>query len=174
MLFDRTCVLSTLLTLSFSSACTAHSPPAYKDASKPHLPDYAQRNLDTVRKIYNLTVYPNNVPIVTQGASAVPAGLFDSEATGRVSPIGNFSGFDDSIEYFFALAPTPQADNGVAIYKADVVEFTSGCPEVASSVVYLRTGTVDPKTGKLDESKPTSTLSQVRLGNARACEILRN
>lgn len=168
MLFNSACVLSTLFALSLGSTCVANPPPAYEDASKRHLPDYAQRNLDTIRRIYNLTVYPNNVPIVTQGASAVPPGLFDQEATGRVSPVGNFSGFDDSIEYFFALAPTPQAQNGVAIYKADVVEFTSGCPEVASSLVYLRTGTVDPETGKLDESKPTSTLSQVSLNESCA------
>lgn len=131
------------------------------DTTKRNLLDYAQRNLETIQRIYNLTVYPNNVPIINQGASAVPAGLFDPGATGRVSPVGNFSGFDDSIEYFFALAPTPQAQQGVGIYKADVVEFTSGCPEVAASVVYLRTGKVDPVTGKVDESKPTSTLSQV-------------
>jgi hypothetical protein len=129
--------------------------------STPH-PDYAQRNLDTIRKIYNLTVYPNNVPIVTNGSSAVPPGLFDKNALGRVSPLGNFTGFADSIEYFFALAPTPQAQAGQGIYRADLVEFTSGCADVASSVVYLRTGHVDPKTGELDKSKPTSTLSQVR------------
>lgn len=127
----------------------------------PSLPDYAQRNLDTVQRIYNLTVYPNNAPIVAHGAAAVPPGLFSENAAGRVSPVGNFSGFDDSIEYFFALAPTPQGGNGLGIYQADVLEFTSGCPEVAASLVYLRTGHVDPETGALDESQPTSTLAQV-------------
>lgn len=125
------------------------------------LPDYAARNLDTIRRIYNLTVYPNNAQIVNQGASAVPPGLFNNAATGRVSPVGNFSGFEDSIEYFFALAPTPQAQQGLGIYRADVVEFTSGCAEVAASLVYLRTGKVDPETGAVDKSQPTSTLSQV-------------
>jgi hypothetical protein len=123
--------------------------------------DYVARNLKTIQKIYNLTVYPNNVPIVTNGSSAVPPGLFNENAVGRVAPIGNFSGFADSIEYFFSLAPTPQSEQGVGIYQADVVEFTSGCPDIASSVVYLRTGQVDPTTGKVDKSKPTSTLSQV-------------
>lgn len=130
-------------------------------AVKHNLPAYAQRNLETIQRIYNLTVYPNNVPIIDKGASAVPPGLFDPGATGRVVPVGNFSGFDDSIEYFFALAPTPQTEQGVGIYEAEVVEFTSGCPEVAASTVYLRTGKVDPKTGKVDKSKPISTLSQV-------------
>lgn len=125
------------------------------------LPDYAQRNLKTIQSIYNITVYPNNLEIVNQGAKAVPPGLFNEKATGRISPVGNFTGFDDSIEYFFALAPVPEQEMGLAFYKAEVVEFTSGCPEVASSLVYLRTGHVDPKTKALDESKPTTTLAQV-------------
>lgn len=150
-----------IIYLLASSFCSASQLPS-NNTHQSSLPDYAQRNLNTIRKIYNLTVYPNNAPIVAKGASAVPPGLFNQQATGRVSPVGNFSGFDDSIEYFFALAPTPQAENGLGIYHADVVEFTSGCPEVGASLVYLRTGHVDPKTGKLDTSKPTTTLSQVR------------
>ncbi|CAK1361839.1 hypothetical protein CB0940_02835 [Cercospora beticola] len=125
------------------------------------LPDYAKRNLQTIREIYNLTVYPNNAQIVAQGASAVPPHLFADQATGRVSPVGNFTGFDDSIEYFFSLAPTPQGSNGVAFYRSEVLEFTSGCPEVAASLVYFRAGHVDPQTLELDTTKPVSTLSQV-------------
>lgn len=120
-----------------------------------------KRNLATIQKIYNLTVCPHNIPILQHGASAVPTGLFNQQATGRVSPIGNFSGFDDSIEYFFALAPAPNKDPGPAIYDAEIVAFTSGCANVAASLVYLRTDTVDPVTGKLNASMPTSTLSQV-------------
>lgn len=125
------------------------------------LPDYAQRNLDTIRRIYNLTVYPNNIPIVNHGAEAVSPGLFNLDATGHVSPVGNFFGFADSIEYFFALAPTPQISNGVGFYAADIVEFTSGCPEVAASLVYLRTARYNKTTGEIDKSKPTTTLTQV-------------
>ncbi|KAI5357278.1 hypothetical protein Slin14017_G122870 [Septoria linicola] len=130
---------------------------------KRQLPGFAQRNLNTIRTIYDLTVYPNNVPIVKVGASEVPPGLFSPYAVGRVSPVGEFMGFNDSIEYFFALAPVPSDPEfqGVAIYQADVVEFTSGCPEVAASVVYLRTGKVDPDTGIVDPSVPVSTLTQV-------------
>jgi hypothetical protein len=109
-----------------------------------------------------LTVYPNNQPIIKQGASAVPPGLFNENATGRVGPVGNFSGFADSIEYFFALAPSPKEEQGVGFYQADVVDFTSGCPDVAASLVYLRSGIVNPKTAKLNKKKPTSTLAQVR------------
>ncbi|EOD45839.1 hypothetical protein UCRNP2_7431 [Neofusicoccum parvum UCRNP2] len=122
----------------------------FATASAQAQPDYISRNLDTIRKIYDLTVYPRNAPIVSQGASAVPAGLFNENAVGRISPIGNFTGFDDSIEYFFGLAPTPDSNPaGAAIYKAEVVEFTSGCADVASSLVYLRTGTVDNTTGQV-------------------------
>lgn len=132
--------------------------------SKRQLPSFAQRNLATIRAIYNLTVYPNNYPIVKLGSSQVPPGLFSPSAIGRVSPVGEFSGFNDSIEYFFALAPVPSDPEfqGVAIYQADVVEFTSGCPGIAASLVYLRTGKVDPKTGEVDSRVPVSTLSQVR------------
>lgn len=131
--------------------------------SKRQLPSFAQRNLATIRAIYNLTVYPNNYPIVKLGSSQVPPGLFSPSAIGRVSPVGEFSGFNDSIEYFFALAPVPSDPEfqGVAIYQADVVEFTSGCPGIAASLVYLRTGKVDPQTGEVDSRVPVSTLSQV-------------
>lgn len=151
-----------LLTSSFCSALNLRRDGYTNDTRQASLPGYAQRNLDTIRKIYNLTVYPNNVPIVNRGAEAVPPGLFNQDATGRVSPVGNFSGFADSIEYFFALAPTPQLSNGIGFYAADVVEFTSGCPEVAASLVYLRTAHINKTTGEIDNSKPKSTLSQVR------------
>ena len=138
------------------------------DLPQPYLPDFAQRNLNTIRRIYDLTVYPANYNIVKKGSSEVPPGLFSNTTVGRVSPVGEFEGFDDSIEYFFALAPVPSDPEfqGVAIYQADVVEFTSGCPNVAASVVYLRTGKVDPTTGAVDSTVPVSTLSQV---STRSC-----
>lgn len=159
-LFHSAMFATTILTQAFALAATlsgiVSASPGYNQ------PDYVIRNLNTIKHIYGLTVYPNNVPIIQKGASAVPPGLFNENAAGRISPVGNFTGFDDSIEYFFALAPTPDTNPGkAAIFKAEVVEFTSGCPDVASSVVYLRTGVVDEKTGKLDTSKPTTTLSQV-------------
>lgn len=150
-----------LLTSSFCSALSLRRD-GYANDTQSSLPDYAKRNLDTIRKIYNLTVYPNNVPIVNRGVEAVPPGLFNQDATGRVSPVGNFTGFADSIEYFFALAPTPQLSNGIGFYAAEVVEFTSGCAEVAASLVYLRTAHFIKTTGEIDNSKPKSTLSQVR------------
>ncbi|KAJ8072316.1 hypothetical protein PM082_015875 [Marasmius tenuissimus] len=112
------------------------------------IPDYATRNLNTIKSIYNLTVYPHNVPIIQKGGSAVPPGLFNANATGRITPLGNFTGFEDSIEYFFGLAPVPSSPADAAIYEADIVEFSSGCPEVASSVVYLHTAQVNLETGE--------------------------
>ncbi|KAI9749501.1 MAG: hypothetical protein M4579_006846 [Chaenotheca gracillima] len=114
--------------------------PPQKIIRKPH----EERNLRTISAIYDNTVYPNNVPIIVNGSAAVPPNLFSRNATGRVSPVGNFTGFEDSIEYFFALAPTPQTNpRKGAIISAEVVEFASACPEVAASLVHLRGGVVD-------------------------------
>jgi hypothetical protein len=79
-----------------------------------------------------VTVFPANAKIIAEGAPAVPPGLFNANATGRVTPIGEFFGFQDSFEYFFGLAPLPSGSppNG-AISKATLAEFTSGCPEVS-------------------------------------------
>ncbi|KAJ6579197.1 hypothetical protein DFH09DRAFT_1246204 [Mycena vulgaris] len=111
--------------------------------SKSHS-NWQKRNKATVQKIYDLTVYPANAKIIAEGSSAVPAGLFNTNATGRVTPVGQFVGFEDSIEYFFGLAPLPSGvpPNG-AITNATLVEFTSGCPEVAASTVYLTTSTIN-------------------------------
>jgi hypothetical protein len=92
-----------------------------------------------------VTVFPANVKIITEGASAVPAGLFNQNATGRVTPLGEFVGFQDSIEYFFGLAPLPTSNaRNNAFSNATLAEFTSGCPEVAASVVYLTLSTFNP------------------------------
>ncbi len=129
---------------------------------------YVERNLKTIKSIYDLTVYPKNVPIIQHGASRVPPGLFSQHATGRISPVGNFTGFEDSIEYFFGLAPMPIPSTGnLAFYDARVVQYTSGCPEVAASVVYLSTGQVDPETGTFI-GNTTTILKQVLLHSPSA------
>lgn len=125
-------------------------------------PAWYQRNFKTIQAIYDMTVYPANAAVITQGGKAVPPGLFAQDVIGRVSPVGNFTGFEDSIEYFFALAPTPQGNMAhTAFYEAEIVDFVSGCPSVASSLVYFRSGTVS-EAGVLDKTKPMTTLSQVR------------
>ena len=121
---------------------------------------YEARNLATINSIYNLTIFPNQAPIFLGGAAAVPPGLFNANATGRVDPIGNFTGFQDSIEYFFALAPTPASGIGAVISKAEIVEFSSSCSEVAASVVYLETTKVNA-TGYIEYGQPSATLKQV-------------
>jgi hypothetical protein len=102
-----------------------------------------------------------NVPIIQNGSKAVPPELFNVNATGRVSPIGNFEGLEDSIEYFFALAPIPSAGNSyMVISNAKIVDFSSGCPEVASSVVYLETRVNNP--GASNDGAYLSTLKEVK------------
>jgi hypothetical protein len=97
-----------------------------------------------VPSIDQLLHITDNVPIQAHGSTAVPPGLFNESATGRITPLGNFTGFVDSIEYFFGLAPTPEPPTYDVISAADVVEFTSGCAEVAASVVYLTTSAHNP------------------------------
>ena len=139
---------------------------AFVSTSVAHVKDYQKRNLDTVSKIYNLTVYPNNLAFIAKGSASVPPGLFAANATGRITPVGNFSGFDDSTEYFFALAPVPLPPAYGAFTKAEVVEFTSGCPNIAASTVYFTTSVVNPNS--TDNGKYLTTLKQVRLVSCSA------
>ncbi|KAF7935332.1 uncharacterized protein EAE97_008239 [Botrytis byssoidea] len=105
----------------------------------------------SISRIYNTTIYPNNLPVLANGSTATPEGLFSVNATGRISPLGNFTGFDDSTEYFFALSPIPgQTGPGIlqpnynAFTSYELHAFTSGCPEVASTIAYLNTTIVNP------------------------------
>jgi len=126
-----------------------------------HAPKWASRNLKTISTIYNLSVYPNNVGLFGNGTNAIPAGLFNDKATGRIDPVGTFIDFQDSVEYFFGLAPTAPVPptNGV-FESAEIVEFQSGCPEVASSTVYLTSRAYNP--GQPDNGKFLGTLKEVR------------
>ena len=121
---------------------------------------YEQRNFNTVKSIYDLTIFPNQLPILEQGAAGVPRGLFSQNATGRVDPVGNFTGFEDSIEYFFALAPVPQTNSSsTAISRIQITEFSSACPDVAASVVYLFCNVEDPSSP--DNGKALAPLKEV-------------
>ena len=116
--------------------------------------------ITNLSKIYNLTVYPNQLPILQHGAAGVPPGLFNQNTTGRVDPLGNFTGFQDSVEYFFALAPVPQANpKSQAFSSIQLTEFTSGCPDVAASVVFFFTSVVNLNSS--DNGKPLPPLKQV-------------
>ncbi|KAI4241323.1 MAG: hypothetical protein L6R40_004629 [Gallowayella cf. fulva] len=108
------------------------------------LTGYKKRNFDTISRIYDRTRYPNNLAFLANGSASVPPGLFNEKAQGRITPVGNFSGFDDSTEYFFALAPIPVPPMYSIFSDVRVVEFTSGCPSVASSVVYFTTTVHNP------------------------------
>jgi hypothetical protein len=125
-----------------------------------HKPCHAERNFKTVSGIYNLTVYPNQLPVLL--GTAPPEGLFNHSVVGRVDPVGDFEGFQDSIEYFFALAPVPQTNPAfAAITSYKITSFTSGCPGVAASVVYLYCNVINP--GSPDDGKAIAPLKQVSL-----------
>jgi len=99
---------------------------------------FYHRNLKTIKAIYNLTEYPNQLPIIAHGISAVPPGLFNLNVVGRINPFGNFTGANLSIEYFYALIPNPNTNlAGVGLGAADLVSFASSCPQVASSTVNI-------------------------------------
>jgi hypothetical protein len=109
------------------------------------MPWYAKRNYITLSRIYNHTVYPNQLPLLNQNSTADLTGLFDPNIVGRVDPVGNFTGFEDSVEYFFALAPVPSmSPTFAAVSSYRLTEFVSACPEVAASTVYLFTSVVNP------------------------------
>ncbi|KAI9684421.1 MAG: hypothetical protein M1829_002231 [Trizodia sp. TS-e1964] len=134
-----------------------------------------RRNLKTIRSIYDLTVYPNNLALVQKGSSAVPKGLFAENASGRVDPLGNFTGFDDSVEYFYGFlrrvhpsyealskqrqAPLPQPPTYGVFTRADITSFVSGCADVAASVVEFEVSVVNP--GAPNNGQHISKLKQV-------------
>jgi len=125
-----------------------------------HQLSFSKRNFNTVKSIYELTIFPNQLPILQEGGAAVPPGLFNENATGRVDPVGNFTGFEDSVEYFFALAPVPQTNAAsTAITSIKITEFSSACANVAASVVYLYTSVVDATSP--DNGKALAPLKQV-------------
>ncbi|KAJ6573026.1 hypothetical protein DFH09DRAFT_1459339 [Mycena vulgaris] len=96
-----------------------------------------------MRSFLPLTILAST--IIAKGAPAVPLGLFNGNATGRVTPIGEFLGFQDSFEYLFGLAPLPSGSpSNSVISNAALVGFTSGCPEVTASTVYLTLSTINP------------------------------
>jgi len=122
---------------------------------------YQRRNFETLVSIYNLTIYPNQLQILEKGAEGVPPGLFSQNAVGRADPVGTFNGFDDSIEYFFALAPVPQGNLvSQAFSGIPITVVSSACAEVAASVVYFFTSVVNPSSP--DNGKSLPPLKQVR------------
>ncbi len=75
--------------------------------------NFAARNRATIQRIYDNVVYPNQIPVIESGGQAVPEGLFDINARGRISPVGNFTGFEvclhvpsSSSYYFFFTHPS--------------------------------------------------------------------
>ncbi|KAF2430900.1 hypothetical protein EJ08DRAFT_588123 [Tothia fuscella] len=108
-----------------------------EESSVPKAADFSLRNYNTVASIYNLTVFPKNIPIF-MNVTSIGLPFFSENVTGRVSPLGNFSGYEESIEYFWGLAPVAVAPyNNAAFSHAKLTHFSTGCPEVAASNVEL-------------------------------------
>lgn len=120
---------------------------------------FQQRNLNTITAIYQRNVYPTSLEFIVNGSSSVPKGLFNANVSGRITPIGNFTGFQDSVEYFFALAPIPQPPLYYGFSKIQIVEFSSQCPGVAASVVYITESVINP--GAANDGQKVTTLKQV-------------
>jgi len=121
---------------------------------------FVERNYKTVQEIYNLVLYPNNAPIVQALSNAVPKGLLDDNVIGRVTPLGNFIGLNDSIEYFFVLGfPTPPVFIGFS--NVTIAEFATGCPQVAASTIYLTTSRFIPQ----NEQFGVTTLKEMAYWN---------
>lgn len=106
------------------------------------------------------------LPIFSQGFSCFPVriyahGNWDSkhECLCRVTPLGHFTGFEDSIDFFFALALVPSAPTHAVFSRAKIVSFSSGCPSVTASVSYLETRALD--LNAMDSGRDLSTLEQV-------------
>jgi len=154
-----------LISLAVPQAHAWPTPSKWLPHFKSQRPDstrdyYAERNFKTISSIYNLTVYPNQLPIFQAGGAGVPKGLFNQKVVGRVDPVGNFTDFEKSIEYFFALSPLPQGNPAkAAITSYQITEFSSQCRNVAASVVYLYCSVVNP--GSPDHGKPLPPLKQI-------------
>jgi len=167
--FSKTKMLSLILIrlLFFSGFVVSfpnqHSHPtrAFKEGdTDPRPKSFQQRNLDTITKIYERNKYPTNLEFITNGSRSVPAGLFNENAAGRITPLGNFTGFQESTEYFFALSPVPLPPTYGGFSKIQIVEFQSQCANVASSVVYITMSVINP--GAPNDGQLISTLKQVR------------
>ena len=145
-------MLSLFLYLSFAySALTANLPSRQIS--------FQQRNLVTITKIYERNIYPTNLEFLANGPASVPRGLFNENATGRITPLGNFTGFNDSTEYFFALAPVASPPGYVGFTEAKVVSFQSQCADFASSIVYFSSSVIHPNAS--NDGEHVSMLKQV-------------
>ena len=158
-------MLSSLPLLVLCSSFVACLPSEHshdsRAASKQKPISFQQRNLNTITALYNRTVYPTNLEFIVNGSSSVPKGLFNANVSGRITPLGNFTGFQDSVEYFFALAPVPQSPLYYGFSKIQIVEFSSQCPGVAASVVYFTESVINP--GAANDGQKIANLKQVCL-----------
>jgi hypothetical protein len=120
--------------------------------------DFKTRNFNTIAAIYAFGGYPESKAFIKDGFKAVPKGLFNANASGRISPVGNFSGAELSTEYFFGLSPQAEAPFYIAWTSWEIQSFQSECANVAVSKVHGRTTIVNP--GAPNDGEFLTTLQQ--------------
>ncbi|KXS18593.1 hypothetical protein M427DRAFT_53547 [Gonapodya prolifera JEL478] len=76
----------------------------------------------TVFNIYNLTIFPNNLEIISSGK--VPPRTFSNNSGGRIWPIGTFENTEDTVEYQFGIFGSQNSSNVAAQLIPVIHEFT--------------------------------------------------
>lgn len=98
--------------------------------------DWQISNYNQIVKIYSNVQYPKNVEIILN--SSLLDGLFATNVSGRINPIGNFTDKPGLLEYFYGLTPAVTNNKiGAALGELVVVGFQSMCPEVAAFSGYV-------------------------------------
>lgn len=81
--------------------------------------------------LYNLVVYPNNLPVLDDTSILEP--FVDTNADSRFTPVGEFTGFPGFVEYYYALGSTPAGfvqsikfrsiacDNNIVHFRVELV-----------------------------------------------------
>ncbi|KAH6665455.1 hypothetical protein B0J14DRAFT_569058 [Halenospora varia] len=121
-------------------------------------PDFRTRNYNTLYGIYDFASWPKSAAFIKDGVKAIPPGLLNVNATGRISPVGNFTGIEQTGEYFFGLSPQAEAPFYIGWTDFQIHQFSSECPEVACSKVWGRTTIVKPNA--TNNGEYVSTLMQ--------------
>ncbi|KAJ3331383.1 hypothetical protein HDU93_009778, partial [Gonapodya sp. JEL0774] len=142
---------------SGGSRCTAYNYTAYFEPLGPSFTDLPSPSEPasrfttykeiqaTVFNIYNLTIFPNNLAIISSGK--VPPRTFADPAGGRIWPIGTFDNTEDTVEYQFGIFGSQNSSNAAAglipvIKKFYIHAFVQTGNIAATSIDYVMLNTV--------------------------------
>jgi len=81
-----------------------HNPPVHPSPPvfEPKYTAYELANLNVTRTLYDGLLFPSAANIIAAGV--YPAGIFNANASGRITPVGEFDDQIGSFEYFYGLA----------------------------------------------------------------------